>query len=90
MALISGSNCGKTTNSNKVAARTYQSGGSLGGDKKAGIFAGMVAFSQGNMGPHVFHRAPQRIPSVQFAMTHTNLHPVTRKRATYSVVRGIM
>ena len=90
MALMSGSCSGNTTHSNTVTSRTYQSGGSLGGDKKAGIFAGMVAFSQGNMGPHVFWRAPNRIPSVQFALANTTRHPITRKRATYSVVRGIM
>ena len=89
MALISGSNCGNTTHSNVVTARTAQSGGSLGGDKKAGIFGGMVGFSQGNMGGHVFWRAPQTIPSIRFAMFHTTRFPVTRKNATYGVISGI-
>jgi hypothetical protein len=87
---MSGSCSGNTTHSNTVTSRTFQSGGSLGGDKKAGIFGGMVAFPQGNMGGHVFYRAPQRIPSIQFDLYNTTRHPITRKRATYGVIRGIM
>ena len=86
---MSGSCSGNTTHSNTVTARTYASGGSLGGDKKAGIFGGMVSFPQGNMGGHVFYRTPQRIPSVAFAMKNTTKFPVTRKNATYGVISGI-
>jgi hypothetical protein len=89
MALFSGSCSGRTTHVNSVTNRTYQSRGSLGGDKKAGIFGGAVGWPQGNMGYAVFWRAPQRIPTVAFSLANTTRHPVTRRTATYGVISGI-
>jgi hypothetical protein len=65
-------------------------GGSCGGNKKAGIFGGSISWPQGNMGRRVFKRAPQRIPSKWFIITHTTKHPVQQRRATFGVIRGLM
>jgi hypothetical protein len=84
MALMSGSNA-MTTRANTIAARTGQSGGSVGGVKKAGIFAGSVAWSQGNMGRSVFWRAPQSQPTLAFALANTTRYPVQQRRNGYAV-----
>lgn len=68
-----------------ISNRTIQSGGSIGGVKKAGVFAGSVAWPQGNMGSHVFYRAPQRQPSVTFALRNTTRNPVQQNRNGYAV-----
>jgi hypothetical protein len=73
-----------------ISNRTIQSGGSIGGVKKAGTFAGSVAWPQGNMGSHVFYRAPQRQPSVLFSLTHTTRQPVQGTNYGVYSRRGIM
>jgi len=76
---------GKGRYVNTIANRTLQSGGSVGGVKKAGTFAGSVAWPQGNMGSHVFYRAPQRQPSLLFSLTNTTRNPVQQNRNGYAV-----
>lgn len=73
-----------------IANRTLQSGGSIGGVKKAGVFGGSVAWPQGNMGSHVFYRAPQRQPTLLFALRNTTRNPVQGTRYQVYARRGIM
>ena len=89
MALMSGSSA-MTTRANTITARTSQSGGSVGGNKKAGIFGGSVSWPQGNFGGTAFRRAPQTQPTLAFALANTTRRPVQRSRASYGVVHGLM
>ena len=68
-----------------IANRTIQSGGSLGGVKKAGIFGGSVSWPVGNMGSHVFYRAPQRNRGIVFALANTTRSPT--QGTSYQVYR---
>jgi len=89
MALMSGSSA-MTTRANTIASRTAQSGGSLGGVKKAGIFGGSVSWPQGNFGGTAYRRAPQTQPTLAYSLANTTRHPVQRNRASYGVVHGLM
>ena len=73
-----------------ISNRTLQSGGSVGGVKKAGTFAGSVAWPQGNMGSHVFYRAPQRQPNLLFALLNTTRNPTQGTNYQVYARRGIM
>ena len=90
MALIVGHN-GPSSYAGTIANRTGQSGGSVGGVKKAGTIQYGPTWSRGNMGNYL-RRAPQGCcdTSVVFAITHTTRHPVQRRRNGYSVGRGQM
>lgn len=70
-----------TARANTIASRTFQSGGSLGGDKKPGIFGGSISWPRGNLGNNAFRRAPQSTPTVQFSLLHTTRTPFQRTRA---------
>jgi hypothetical protein len=74
---------------NTIASRTEQSGGSLGGNKKAGIVVFGTTWQRGNMGNYL-KRAPQRIPSVAFALRNTTRRPVQGTRYQVYARRGIM
>ena len=84
MGLFSGTAAG-VTRCNTIASRTGESGGNVGGNKNAGIFAGAIGWSRGNIPASVFARAPQRTTSITFAIRNTTNHPVQRKRNGYSV-----
>jgi hypothetical protein len=73
-----------------ITNRTIQSGGSIGGVKKAGVFAGSVSWPQGNMGSHVFYRAPNTQPTVLFSLFNTTLRPVQGTNYGVYSRRGIM
>jgi hypothetical protein len=73
-----------------ISNRTIQSGGSIGGVKKAGIFAGSVSWPQGNMGQAVFYRAPSTQPSVIFSLTRTTTRPTQGTNYGVYSRRGIM
>ena len=64
-----------------ITNRTAQSGGSIGGDKKAGIV------TTGPSHPCHFcaslHRAPQRIPSLATMLLLTTRNPVQYNRNGY-------
>jgi hypothetical protein len=64
-------------------------GGSCGGNKKAGIVVFGTTWQQGNMGNYL-KRAPQRIPSVTFALLNTTRRPVQGTRYQVYARRGIM
>ena len=74
MALMSGSNA-LTANAEIISNRTGQSGGSVGGVKKAGIVTFGTTWQRGNMGNYL-RRAPQKIPSLSYILTHTTRSPV--------------
>ena len=78
--------------SGSKAARNQESLGftSVGGNKKAGTFGGSVGWPQGNMGSHVFLRAPQRQPNLLFALRNTTRNPVQGTRYQTYARRGIM
>ena len=90
MALIVGHN-GPSSYAGTIANRTGQSGGSVGGVKKAGTVQYGPTWTRGNMGNYL-RRAPQGCcnNSVVFAITHTTRHPVQRRRNGYAVGRGQM
>lgn len=89
MALIVGHN-GPSAYATTIANRTGQSGGSVGGVKKAGIFGGTVGWPQGNMGSAVFWRAPQRVPNLLTLTTLTTRNPVQYNRNGYAVTHSGM
>jgi len=68
---------------NTTAARTEQSGGSLGGNKKAGLWTGQPFMSVYNIGNHYTYRIPQRQPSVLFSLFNTTRRPVQYRRNGY-------
>lgn len=85
MALIVGH--GGSSKANLIANRTAQSRGSVGGNKKAGIFAGSIGWPNGNFGSMAFIRAPQRMPT-----NTAQLYLLTTRRPTqgtgYSLSHG--
>jgi hypothetical protein len=84
MALIVGHN-GPSAYCNTIANRTGQSGGSVGGNKKAGIWGGTVYMAVWNVGQSYTFRAPNKVPNVLFNLTHTTRNPVQYQRNGYAV-----
>ena len=84
MAIIVSSN-GKGVYASAITNRTGQSGGSVGGNKKAGIFGGSIGWPVGNMGKAVFYRAPQRIPNERQNYLLTTRTPLQYRRGSYAV-----
>jgi hypothetical protein len=82
MGLMSGS-VAVMVRANTIASRTGDSGGSVGGIKKAGIFGGAVGWPRGNLPASVFWRAPQRTQSLLQMNMLTTKHPVQYKRNGY-------
>jgi len=82
MALIVGHN-GPSSYASTIANRTAQSGGSVGGNKKAGIWGGNVFMSVYNSGNSYTYRAPQRIPTLAFILANTTRNPVQYRRGSY-------
>jgi len=88
MALIVGHN-GPSAYANTIASRTAQSGGSVGGNKKAGIVTFGTTWQRGNMG-NFLRRAPQSIPSLSFMLLNTTRNPVQGTRYQVYARRCIM
>lgn len=90
MALIVGHN-GPSSYAGTIANRTGQSGGSVGGVKKAGTVQYGPTWTRGNMGNYL-RRAPQGCcdNNIFFAITKTTRNPVQRNRNGYGVGRGQM
>ena len=86
MALIVGHN-GPSAYANTIANRTGQSGGSVGGVKKAGIVTFGTTWQRGNMGNYL-RRAPQKTQSLAFMLLNTTRAPVQGTR--YQVSRRPM
>lgn len=89
MALIVGHN-GPSAYANTIASRTGQSGGSVGGVKKAGIWSGQPFMSVYNVGNSYSFRAPQRVPSLLFSLTNTTRTPLQYRRGSYAVTHSGM
>ena len=83
MALIVGHN--GSSHCTTIANRTGQSGGSVGGVKKAGLFGGSTYWSMGNSGNAVFYRAPQRQPTLAQMYLLTTRNPT--QGSAYQVYR---
>jgi len=88
MALMT-SQFGRARYANIITNRTGQSGGSVGGVKKAGIITFGPTWKRGNMGNYLV-RAPQTTPTLAQIITLTTLHPVQRRRNGYAVSHGMM
>ena len=86
MALIVGHN-GPSAYANTIASRTGQSGGSVGGNKKAGIVTFGTTWQRGNMGNYI-KRAPQTTPYLARMLLLTTRAPVQGTR--YQVSRRPM
>ena len=88
MALIVGHN-GPSSYASTIANRTEQSGGSVGGSKKAGIVTFGTTWQRGNMGNYL-KRAPQKTPSLALMKLLTTRNPVQGTRYQVYSRRGIM
>jgi hypothetical protein len=67
-----------------IANRTLQSGGSIGGVKKAGT--GLPVFMKVfNVGNKYSYRIPQRQPNILFSLRNTTRNPVQYNRNGYAV-----
>ena len=88
MSYMSGSRSAKNVDS--LANRTAISGGSIGGNKKAGLLGGSVSWPQGNFGSHVFYRAPQTQPTILFSLINTTRRPTQGTNYQVYSRRGIM
>ena len=88
MALIVSSH-GKGVYANAISNRTRQSGGSCGGNKKAGTFGGSVSWPRRNMAASVFWRAPQRAVATcaQLSVLSTR-NPVQYARGSYALTHS--
>jgi hypothetical protein len=89
MALIVGHN-GPSAYASTIANRTGQSGGSVGGVKKAGIWSGQPFMSVYNVGNSYTFRAPQSIPTLAFSLRNTTRNPLQYKRGSYAVTHSGM
>ena len=87
MALIVGHN-GPSSYASTIANRTGQSGGSVGGVKKAGTWGGNVYMSVKNVGNSYTYRAPQRTPSLLFSLVNTTKTPLQYRRGSYAVTHS--
>ena len=74
---------------NLISSRTGQSGGSVGGVKKAGIVTFGTTWQRGNMGNYL-RRAPQKIPSLAFMILNTTRAPVQGTNYQVYARRGLM
>ena len=88
MALIVG--YGGSRYVNTIANRTGQSGGSIGGVKKPGIWSGQPFMSVTNVGNSYTYRAPQRLPSLRQLFTMTTRSPFQYNRGSYAATHSGM
>jgi hypothetical protein len=82
MALIVGHN-GPSAYANTIANRTGQSGGSVGGVKKAGIWGGNVYMSVYNVGQSYTYRIPHSSPTLFQLKYLQTRNPVQYRRGSY-------
>lgn len=76
-------------NVDSITNRGCATGGSCGGDKKAGIVTFGVTWSRGNMGNYLI-RAPQSVPDLKTFLFNTTLNPVQGTRYQVYARRGLM
>ena len=83
MAVIVGH--GGSAKCSLITNRTAQSGGSIGGVKKAGLFGGSAYWTMGNAGTAWAFRAPNRQPTVAEMYILTTRNPT--QGSNYQVSR---
>jgi len=89
MALIVSSYRG-TSNLDSITNRTAQSGGSIGGVKKAGTWSGNVFMNVNNIGNAYTWRISQKMPTIRQLYILTTRNPVQYRRNAYAVThRGM-
>ena len=86
MALIVGHDGSRYVNT--ITNRTGQSGGSIGGIKKAGTWSGQPFMSVYNVGNSYSYRAPQRPPSLRQLFTLTTRSPFQYRRGSYAATHS--
>ncbi len=86
MALIVG--YGGSRYSSLISNRTGQSGGSVGGNTKAGVYTGSPYMRVFNIGNSYTYRIPQRPPSLQQLFTMTTRNPLQYRRGSYAVTHS--
>ena len=74
----------------RLTNRTIESGGSIGGDKKAGLWAGNVFMSIKNVGTSYTYRIPQRQPNIRQMLLLTTRNPLQLRRNGYAVTHSGM
>ena len=74
----------------RLTNRTIQSGGSVGGVKKAGLWAGNVFMSVNNVGTSYTYRIPQRQPNLRQLLLLTTRNPLQLRRNGYAVTHSGM
>jgi hypothetical protein len=77
-----------TRKATQIANRTGQSGGSVGGVKKAGTWGGNTWMTVYNIGNAYTYRAPQRQPSLKQLYLFTTRNPLQLSRNGYSVTHS--
>jgi hypothetical protein len=87
MAIIVGHN-GRDRYATTITSRTGESGGSVGGVKKPGTWAGNTYMSLYNQGNSYSYRVAQRIPSLKFSLLNTTLSPLQYRRGSYAVTHS--
>ena len=86
MTLIVGH--GGTRNLSLISNRTGESGGSVGGNTKAGIWSGQNFMRVQNIGNSYTYRIPQRPPSLLQLYTMSTRFPLQYKRGSYAVTHS--
>jgi len=74
----------------RLTNRTIQSGGSVGGDKKAGQWAGNIFMRVYNVGQSYTYRVSQRQPSLKQLLFLTTRNPLQLRRNGYAVTHSGM
>ena len=88
MAIIVGHSNRLSRSVSSITNRTGQSGGSVGGVKKAGTWAGSVYMAMYNQGSHYTYRVQQSTPPLRVMFTQTTRYPVQYKRGSYAVTHS--
>lgn len=76
------------TNRSSLINRTNQSGGSVGGDKKAGIWSGSAFYTVYNIGTSYSYRAPQTTPNIRQMLLLSTRTPLQYRRGSYSLTHA--
>jgi hypothetical protein len=74
----------------RLTNRTIESRGSIGGDKKAGIWGGNIFMRVYNVGQSYTYRVPQRQPSLRQLLFLTTRNPLQLRRNGYAVTHSGM
>jgi hypothetical protein len=74
----------------RLTNRTGASGGSVGGIKKAGMWAGNIFMRVFNIGQSYTYRIPQRQPTLKQLTFLTTRSPLQYSRGSYAVTHSAM